>query len=183
MVVNLHKFTRDEYLQCVQAGVLREDDRVELVDGVVVDMAPIGPSHNSVLYFLTQFLVRACGRRAIVGVGGSIALGEHSQPEPDLVLLRPRPDRYRHALPDADAVLLIIEIAESSRDFDKGAKATLYAQHGIADYWVIDLTDNTMRVHRAPAAGRFTDVHDHVQGSIATLALPDIALPLGEVFE
>jgi Uma2 family endonuclease len=182
MVVNLHRFTRDRYMQIVEAGALRARDRVELIDGVVVDMAPIGPSRDSVLYFLTQFFVRACATRAVVGAGGSIAPGEHSQPEPDLVLLRPRRDRYRKALPGADAVLPIIEIADSSRDFDLDAKATLYAMHKLADYWAVDLTDNTIRVHRKPSRGRYTDVKSVSKGVVRPLAFSDIALPISEAF-
>jgi Uma2 family endonuclease len=145
-----HRFTADEYHQMAEAGVLRDDDRVELIEGEIVDMTPVGPRHIAVVNRLTQALVKACGDRAIVQIQASIRLGPHSEPQLDAVLLRPRPDFYETAVPGPESVLLVIEVADSSLPYDRGVKLALYARAGIREVWLVDLTRNHVEVHREP---------------------------------
>ena len=99
-----HRFTADEYHQMAEAGVLRDDERVELIEGEVVDMTPIGPRHSAVVNRLNRALVKECGDRAIVQIQASIRLGLHSEPQPEVVLLRPRSDFYETAVPGPESV-------------------------------------------------------------------------------
>src|SRR5262245_33682707 len=145
-IVTRKRFTADDYQRMGQAGILTEDDRVELIDGEIVAMTPIGTRHNASVNRGNRALVRAADDAAIVQSRGSVRLDRCSEPEPDLALLRPRPDFYatRHAGPDD--ILLIIEVAESSIEYDRDVKAPLYAAAGIPEYWLVDLnTDVVMR--------------------------------------
>ena len=145
-----HRFTADEYHQMAEAGVLQDDDRVELIEGEIVDMTPIGSRHGAVVDRLNHALVRSCGDRAIVRIQGSIRLGLHSEPQPDVVLLRPRPDYYAAALPGAESVLLLIEVGDTSLAYDRGVKLRLYARAGVREVWLVDLEENHVEVHLEP---------------------------------
>jgi len=137
-------FTVDDYHRMVDAGILSENDRVELIHGEVLAMSPIGPPHNGTVMRATNALVPIVGNRAIVGVQGSVQLGKYDEPQPDIVLLRPRSDFYttQHARPPD--ILLIIEIADSSIDYDRNIKADLYAETGVFEYWVADIKNNCL---------------------------------------
>lgn len=153
-----HRFPRRDYQRMAESGILGDDARVELLDGEVVEKCPIGPRHDAVVDRLTEFFVRSAAGKCICRVQGSIALVGESEPEPDIVLLRPRDDFYASALPTPDDVLLIIEVAESSRDLDLGMKAQLYAASGVQEYWVFDLSSNEAVVHRDATAGGYASV-------------------------
>jgi Uma2 family endonuclease len=149
------RFTADEYQRMGQAGILSEGDRVELIAGEVLAMTPIGPRHNACVSSATHALVRAVGDDAIILPQGSVRLDLYNEPEPDLVLLRPRADFYasRHAGPKD--ILLIIEIADSSVEYDRDLKAVIYAESQIPEYWLADLTANVvsrncrLRIHHS----------------------------------
>ncbi len=176
------KITVDEYHEMGKAGILREDDRVELIEGELVAMAPIGPEHNGGINWLTQALVRAVGDSAIVQVQGSIRLDDQTEPQPDISVLLPRADFYRksHATP-ADA-LLLVEMADSSLRFDRAVKRPLYARAGIAEYWIVDLHGQAVEVCRAPT--------EHGYGSVVRLGrdktlnietLPGVTISVAEL--
>ena len=149
------RFTVDEYHRMGQVGILSEDDRVELIDGEVVAMTPIGTRHNACVSCANRALVMAAGDAAIVLPEGSVRLGRHDEPQPDLVLLRPRADFYaaRHAGPDD--ILVIVEIADSSLAYDEDVKARLYAESGIPEYWLADLSANVVWRYSTPEGGVF----------------------------
>lgn len=151
-----HRLTVDEYYRMAEAGVLSPDDRVELIEGEIVDMAPIGSGHAAVVRLLTKKLVVAAGARAEVSVQSPLRLGAESEPHPDIALLMPRADSYSARHPTSDDVLLIIEVSESTLHFDLDVKAELYARHRIPEYWVVDLIDDTLHVHRAPRGRAYT---------------------------
>lgn len=131
-------------------GTLAPDARVELIDGEVIDMTPIGSLHASIVNRLNQLLVLAIGRRAIVSVQNPVELSNRSEPEPDLTLLRVRDDFYRDALPLASDVLLAIEVADSTLVYDRDVKRPLYARHGVPEYWLIDVSGERITVFRDP---------------------------------
>ena len=167
------RFTADEYQRMGEAGILCPDDRVELIEGEVVVMSPIGPRHNACVSSANQAMVRAAGDTAIVLPQGSVRLDLHSEPQPDLVLLKPRADFYasRHAGP-AD-ILLVVEIAASSIDYDRDVKARVYAKAGILELWLVDLNTNVVSRYAQPQDGMFRDVEQHRPGgSIAPGSLP-----------
>lgn len=173
MAVALQKrrFTADEYQRMVQVGILHEDDRVELIDGEIVAMSGIGTRHNACAASGTRAFVRAAADDAIVLPQGSVRLDLFYEPEPDLVLLKPRPDFYasRHAAP-AD-ILLIVEIAESSLEYDRDVKARIYADFGISEYWIADLTANVVWRFTVPMGGAYQDIERHRRGESIAPAL------------
>ena len=151
-------FDVDDYHRMAEAGILSEDDRVELIDGEIIAMTPVGPRHNAAVDRATRALVTAVGDRAIVRVQGSIRLGRHDEPQPDFVLLKPKADFYATHLPAPEDVLLVIEVAESSLDYDREVKVRLYAGARIREYWLVDLERRTVSCHLHPHNGAYQDV-------------------------
>jgi Uma2 family endonuclease len=171
------RFTADDYQRMGHAGILSEDDRVELIAGEVVAMPPIGPRHNAAVNRANRAMVTAVGDRAIVQPQGSVRLDLYHEPQPDLVLLQPRADYYASRLPGPADILLLIEIAESSIDYDREVKARLYAESGVPEYWLVDLNENLLFSHRAPDAGAYQSVQRHRTGeSLSPQQLPDCVL-------
>src|SRR5438034_1622223 len=144
-------FTVDDYHRMTDAGILLEDDRVELIEGELIEMAAIGNRHNAAVDRLTELFVERLQRRAIVRVQGSVRLNDRNEPQPDLVILRRRPDFYENAPAGPGDALLVIEVADSSLDFDLEIKAPLYARTGLPEFWIVDLEDRNVRVFREPA--------------------------------
>ena len=167
------RFTADEYQRMGQTGILPPDARVELIDGDVVAMTPIGPRHNACVNRALRALVRAAGDDAIVQAQGSVRLDLRSEPEPDLVLIRPRADFYASRHPGPADILLVIEIADSSIEYDRDVKARLYAAAGIPEFWLADLTQNLVSRYASPAGGAYQSLQHHRRGeSIAPQLLP-----------
>ncbi|MBY0492873.1 MAG: Uma2 family endonuclease [Cyanobacteria bacterium] len=171
------RFDADEYQRMGRAGILTEDDRVELIDGEIITMTPIGPRHNAAVDRANRTLVGVVGNLAIVRVQGSVRLDVWSEPEPDLVLLRPVPDFYASRLPGPGDILLIIEIAESTVDYDTEVKASLYAAADVREYWLANLTTGTVTRFSAPSGGAYQRRQQHRAGeSIAPDALPGCSI-------
>lgn len=177
------RFTRGDYHRMREAGILGEDDPVELLDGEIVAMPPIGPGHNSVTDKLAHFFIRELGERYICRVQGSLALSEISEPEPDFQILRRREDFYRQEHPGPADVLLLIEVAQSSVDRDREEKMRLYAEAGIPEYWVIELDRRRVIVHRQPSGAEYRSVqHFGEDGTVSPEAVDcslDLAWLLG----
>ncbi len=183
MIAEAHKFTRDEYHRMAETGLLTEDDRVELIEGVVTSMSPIGPRHSSALSALGEFFTQNLHGSAIVYVQNPLAVGAASEPQPDLMLLKPPRSKYHTAHPTPPDVLLVVEVADSSLRVDLDEKMRLYARAGIAEYWVVDLVRGAVFVHRRPSGDSYQDVARHTPaGTIAPQAFPAAALPLPELF-
>jgi Uma2 family endonuclease len=177
-----HRFSVEDYHRMAQAGILGEDDRVELIDGEIVDMAPIGPRHAGTVKRLADLLSGALRGRAILSVQDPVRLGERSEPQPDVALLRPRADYYASGHPTAADVLLVVEVAETSADYDRQLKLPLYARHGIPEAWLVDLERTRVEVYRRPTAEGYGEVMTLGTGdALSPLALPDVSLPLSEV--
>jgi Uma2 family endonuclease len=176
MSVELKKrlFSVYDYHRMAEAGILGEHDRVELIEGEIVAMSPIGPPHNAAVNRANRAMVNAVGDRAIVQIQGSVRLNNYNEPQPDVVLMRPRADFYstRHAMP-AD-ILLIVEVAQSSLEYDRTLKACLYARTGIAEYWVADLTNDCVFAYSNPGEGEYHTIREFKRGeSIAPQLLPE----------
>lgn len=178
-----HLWTVDEYHRMGEAGLLANEDRVELVEGELVQMAPIGSEHAGGVGALTRLLVMAVGERAIVFVQSPVRLDERSEPEPDFAVLKPRADEYRSALPTAQDVLLIVEVADSSLAYDRGLKLELYARHGIPEVWVVNLPAREVEVFRGPQGGAYTSRARFGRSSrLEIAALPGVSIPAERVF-
>lgn len=146
-----HRFTVADYHKMAEAGILGKDDRVELIEGEIVAMAPIGSHHTSPVGRLNRILIRSLGERAWVWVQNPVTLGVDSEPQPDLMVLKPRADAYENAHPTAADVLLLIEVSDTSLAYDRGRKLELYAKHGIVETWIVDVQARRIEVYREPA--------------------------------
>jgi Uma2 family endonuclease len=169
-IVRRHRITVEQYHRMGEAGVFEPDARVELIEGEVIDMAPIGTRHWSMVARLSHLLMAAAGSRAIVSVQQSLRLSRNTEPEPDLALLKPRPDFYASALPTGPDALLVIEVADTTVDFDLRTKARLYSTHGVPEYWVIDVATGRVHLHRLAQGERYAEI-DVVERP-AMLSLP-----------
>jgi Uma2 family endonuclease len=167
-----------------EVGILAPDDRVELIDGAIIDMAPIGSPHVSAVLHLDRLFQEAAKDKAFVLVQSPIALGDHTAPQPDLALLRPRADYYRSSLAGPGDVLLIVEVAQSSLQFDRDDKIPLYARHGIAEVWLVDLNAACVARYRNPEQDDYALVDEPDLGSpLAIAALPETRVGLSTLFE
>lgn len=167
--------TVGDYERLIEVGVLEEDARVELLEGVIVPMTPVGSRHAATVDRLARSFHRAVGDRAIVRVQSPVRLGGHSEPEPDVALLVPRSDFYADSHPGAEDLFLVVEVSESSRDHDALHKAPLYAGHGVAELWIVDLATRVVRVYREPGADGYRSVTEHPAGrSLSLQAVPHL---------
>lgn len=174
-----HRLTVDEYLRMGEAGVLDADAQVELIDGDVVDMAPMRSRHASVVGRLNAVLARAVGDRALVWCQLPLVLGDRSAPEPDLMLLAPRADYYRQAHPVAADVRLLIEVSDTTSDYDRRVKLPLYARHGVVEVWIIDLDHGLVHRCRKPQADAYADIETGAEPwSMVPAALPGVSIDL-----
>lgn len=170
------RFTVAEYHRMAEAGILAPDERVELIEGDIVQMAPIGGPHIMAVIRLTRLLVRAVGDRAAVSVQSPVRLDDDSEPEPDLALLKPREDEADETTPRADEVLLLVEVADSSLRYDLRTKRPLYARSRIPELWIVDLDAGVVEVCRSPAAEDYAFVGTARPGqTLGIAALPEVA--------
>jgi Uma2 family endonuclease len=143
------RFTVRDYHRMGEAGILHEDDRVELIEGELVEMAAIGTRHFSCVNGLNRLLVMSVGDEAIVSVQNPVRLNEYTEPQPDLTVIRPRD--YRLSLPGPEDVLLLIEVSDTTLAYDRGVKLPLYARAGIREVWIVDLAGEVIVRHTDPS--------------------------------
>ncbi len=181
MAIEISKrlFTVHDYHRMVGAGILSEDDRVELIRGEVLAMSPIGPRHSAAVLRATQALVRIAGDRAIVGVQGSVRLDEYDELQPDIYLLRPKDDFYASGHAGPADIFLIIEMADSSLDYDRTIKLGLYAETGVPEYWVADIQSECLLAYSELHEGAYRATREFRRGSsIAPQFLPECPIPV-----
>jgi Uma2 family endonuclease len=170
-------FTVQEYHLMGEAGILGEDDRVELIEGEIIEMAAIGTRHASCVKRLIAVFSDLERRRAILGVQDPIQLTERTEPQPDVVLLEPRADYYATAHPIPSEVLLLVEVSDSTVDFDRDVKVPNYARSGIREVWLWDLEENCLEVYRDPIANSYTLMQKFERGQqVSPLAFPEFAV-------
>ena len=176
------RFTVDEYYRMVEAGILHEDDRVELIEGEIVEMAPIGSRHAACVKRLNNLFSQRVGPGGLVSIQDPIRLGEHSEPQPDVTLLRPRPDFYASAHPEPQDILLLVEVADTSADYDRDVKVPLYARSGIREVWLVDLLARRIEVYRYPGPEGYHQVGQLKPGDrMAPEAFPGLEIAVDEV--
>ncbi len=181
--VSRHRLTRRDYFRLAEAGILSESDRVELLEGQLIDRAPIGPRHAIVTENLNELLVREFAARARIRCQDPVVLDDRSEPQPDLALVR-RPWRgYPHTHPEPGDIYLLIEVSDSTLNFDRTVKVELYARAGIPEVWIVDLTTDRVLVHRAPSGGVYGSVIPvEAPGMLCVEALLGVTIPVAEVF-
>lgn len=176
-----YRFSVEEYHKLGEAGIFDEDDRVELLNGEIVPMAPIGIRHIKTVRRLSRIFHRVFGDRCIVDSQNPVIIDGQSEPLPDLLLLRYTADE-RNTPPLPEDVLLLTEVAESSLIFDQTDKRAAYARNGIAEYWIVDLTRNLLHVFRDPERGEYrTELTISPGESVAPLAFPDTPIALNDL--
>jgi Uma2 family endonuclease len=178
-----HRLTVRDYYRLAEVGILRRNDRVELLEGQLVDMSPIGPRHALVSGALTRLLVLAAADRAHVRVQLPIKVDDYSEPEPDFALVRQPWEGHPNAHPKPRDVLLLVEVSDSSLDYDRGAKRELYARAAVREFWIVDLTTNSVLVHRDPKDGVYGSVASvDMSGTLHVEALPGVAIAVASLF-
>ena len=178
-----HKLSIEDFHLMGRVGILREGSRVELIDGELIDMAPIGSVHASVVSTLSMFFARQVGETAIVSTQNPLSLPPDSEVQPDLALLKPRADRYREALPSAADALLAIEVAHTTGEYNREIKLPLYARHAVPELWLIDLNSGTIELYREPTAKGYRKLLRPDRREVITAAhLAHLPLPLSEIW-
>jgi Uma2 family endonuclease len=177
-----HRFSVDEYEQMTELGILTENDRVELIRGEILEKMTIGDRHAACTIRLNQLLSLAVAGRALVSIQNPIRLAD-SEPEPDVALLTPRPDFYASGKPRPADVLLIVEVADTTLEFDRDVKRPMYAEAGIGEYWIVNLVDDCLEVHRQPQPdGTYRDVQTLRRGQQADVAaLPGLLVAVDDM--
>jgi Uma2 family endonuclease len=180
VLADRHQFSVDDYHRMVEAGILTENDRVELVRGEIIRMSPIGPRHASSVDLLAEWFILRLEKQARVRVQNPSTIESHSEPQPDLVIVRPGDYRRRH--PGPEDTLLVVEVADSSLTYDRRTKMPLYAAAGIPEGWLVNLCENVVEVYREPGPTGYTSVRRAVRGEkVSPLAFPDLVLSVDEV--
>jgi Uma2 family endonuclease len=174
------RFTVHDYHRMGEAGILHEDDRVELIEGEIVEMAAIGTLHFSCVNRLTRLLVMGVGDAAVVSVQNPVRLNEHTEPQPDITVIRPRD--YTESLPVPEDVLLLVEVSDTTLAYDRNVKLPLYARAGLGEVWIVNLPAKTIEQYTDPSGDGYRRV-DHRRGGqyLPPAALPDLNPTVDEI--
>ena len=176
-------FTVEEYHRMADAGIFHPDERVELIEGEIVEMAPIGPRHVGCMINATRLFITRLGDRAVVSPQNPVVIRPRSEPQPDLLLLRPRAVSYSRELPTSEDVLLAVEVADTSVRFDRLVKARLYARAGIAEFWLCLAMDGAVEIYRGPGADGYASITLHGPGqTVSPLEFPDVGFAVTDFF-
>ncbi len=178
-----YRWTVTDYHKMAKAGVLTEDSRVELIEGEVVEMPPIGGKHAGKVLRLTHLLAIQLGEQALISTQNPLQLDPHSEPQPDIALLRRREDFYETAHPGPADVLLLIEITDSSAVYDRQVKIPLYARYGIPEVWLVNLPRRCLEIYRHPSAEGYGQLTEHHTDQVSPERLPEVTIALNELFQ
>jgi Uma2 family endonuclease len=170
-----HRITVEEYYRMAEVGLLAPDARVELIEGEIIDMAPIGDRHVAIVNSLARRLILAVEGHALASVQGSVRLSFRSEPQPDLAVLRLRDDEYRKGLPGPADILLIIEVSDTTLRYDRDVKSKFYARHCVPELWVVDLVHEQLLVFRDPRDGEYAE---QLTVGAGVMEVPSVAIKL-----
>lgn len=145
----------EEYHRMAEAGILKLTEKVELIDGEIIRMSPVGSRHASIVDLLTEVLMDLLKKEVIIRVQSPININKRSEPEPDITILKKRKDRYSTSHPKPEDIILIIEVADATFEYDSTTKASLYASGNIQEYWLIDLNKDRIEVYQNPAGEEY----------------------------
>ncbi|WP_207956856.1 Uma2 family endonuclease [Rubrobacter tropicus] len=174
------RFTVHEYHRMAEAGILHEDDRVELIDGEIVEMSRIDSRHALCVSLLNRLLVRGVGDRAIVSPQNPVRLDERHEPQPDLTVIRDR--AYGRSLPTPGDTLLLIEVSDTILSYDRNVKLPIYARAGIPEVWIVDVNGQKVERHTGPSGASYRHTELARKGeTLASTTLPDLTLRADDV--
>ena len=176
------RFTVDDYYTMAEAGILTHDERVELVNGEIIPMSPIGSRHASSVSALDHLMAAQLGRRALVIVQNPLHLASRAEPQPDVMVVGWRDDFYAERHPEPDDLFLLIEVSDSTLDYDRDEKLTMYAGADIPESWIINIPDRMVEVYTDPSAGEYrTRRVFSSQETVSPTAFPDVTLPVSRI--
>jgi Uma2 family endonuclease len=180
-----HHFTIKEYYQLAESGIFNDKSRVELIKGEIIDMSPIGTHHSGwTMHLLNRIFLQLMPHEVYVDMQNPIRLQDDTEPEPDLTVLAPRELPYFEAHPTAKDVLLLIEVADSSLEYDRDTKIPIYAENGIPECWLFDVKKNELTIYRQPSSKGYREIyHPRLDESITLSAMPDISIDLKTLFQ
>jgi len=179
---NKRLITVEEYHKMAEAGILSHRDKLELIKGEILHMSPIGSRHQAIVDKMTRLFNRLVMDDAIVRVQGPIQIENWSEPEPDLILLKPQDDFYANHHPTAKEALLLIEVADRSLNFDKELKLPIYAEARIEEYWIINLQDDQIEIHRSPEESIYKNIIIAKNNDfVSCLHFPSISINVNDI--
>ena len=177
------RFTVEEYHRMAEVGIFQPDERVELIEGEIVQMAPISPRHAGCVINVNRLFVTRLGDRAVVSPQNPVVIQPRSEPQPDVLVLRPRTVSYSREHPTPEDVLLAVEVADTTIRFDRLVKARLYARAGIAEFWLFLTGDGIVEVYREPGPDGYASVTAHGSGqTVSPLAFPAVGFTVEDFF-
>lgn len=171
-----YRFTADEFEKMAAAGLFGDEQRVELIEGEVVEMTPIGDPHMACVDRLNEWLVMGLRGRGHVRVQGAVRMGRYSEPQPDLAVFPPRDDYYQSGKPPPEDILLLVEVADSSLDKDRNYKRPVYERERVRELWIVDLNGEAVEVAVLRPDGQWKRTTHRRGDSIAPSAFPDITI-------
>ena len=179
-----HKFTVDEFVRMAEVGILDPDNLVELIDGVIVEMAPIGRPHGHRTNRITRVFIEKIPNDIEVNIQSTIRLNDRTAPEPDIAILTHDASLDEENIPRPEGILLVAEVADSSLRTDRGDKARRYAQSGIPELWIFILASDEIEVSRQPTPEGYAEVRRYRRGDTLTIqALPEVRLTVDELLQ
>ena len=179
-----HKFDVEQYQQMGKAGIFDPEAHIELIQGDIIPMTPIGLKHTITINRSNQFFVQALKGQGIVSIQNPIRLPNYSEPQPDIAILRPRDDFYAGKFPQAEDVLLLIEVADSSLQYDRTTKLALYSEYGILEYWIANLERDIIEIYRQPQNKSYLkqSLIDIFGIPFAPIAFPEMTMTLKDIY-
>jgi len=180
--LNTFRLNISQYHQMSEAGIFSENDKVELINGEIIEMSPIGRRHTACVNRLNSVFSQLLGKKVIVAVQNPIILNNLSEPEPDIALLQPRADFYESGHPQPQDIFLLIEVADSSLEYDRDVKIPLYASSGITEVWLVDIYEQVIIVYRYPSENGYSDIQKLSRGEkISIQAFSEINLVVDDI--
>ncbi|XHR85111.1 MAG: Uma2 family endonuclease [Gloeotrichia echinulata GP01] len=177
------KFTVEQYHKMVDSGILKADDRIELIWGEIIEMSPIGTKHAACVKCLNKLLSSKLRDRILIAIQDPVELNDNSEPQPDVALLKLRDDFYETAHPQPSDIFLLIEVADSTVKYDREVKIPLYAQANIIEVWLMDIYEQVVEVYQQPIATEYQHIQKFARGeSLSILAFPDVNISVDEIF-
>ncbi|BAY25819.1 hypothetical protein NIES2100_56270 [Calothrix sp. NIES-2100] len=176
------KFTVEQYHKMIESGILTADDRVELIRGEIIEMSPIGTKHAACVKCLNKLLSTKLRDRVLIAIQDPVELDNNSQPQPDVALLKPRDDFYATAHPQPQDIFLLIEVADSTIEYDREQKIPLYAQANIIEVWLVDINEQIIEVYQQPTPAGYQIVQKFTSGqNLSITAFPDVNITVNEI--